>query len=105
MTEFRISTFNLENFDETGPGIRPLLDERIALMRPQVLRLRADVALFHQGRGQMLDHLLITRNLLPDHRGSEIRNEVLHDESAAFATDLKYRESDHAPVVAGFAFG
>jgi exonuclease III len=50
----------------------------------------------------MLDHLLVTRNLLTHYRGSEIHNEVLHDESASFATDDKFPESDHAPVVATF---
>jgi hypothetical protein len=29
---------------------------------------------------------------------------LLHNESAAFATDDKYPESDHAPVVATFTF-
>jgi endonuclease/exonuclease/phosphatase family metal-dependent hydrolase len=58
--------------------------------------------LFHQGRGQMLDHMLVTRNLLAHYRGSEIHNELLHDESAAFAIDEKFPESDHAPVVATF---
>ncbi len=58
--------------------------------------------LFHRGRGEMLDHLLVTRNLLAHYRGSEIHNEVLHDESASFATDRKFPESDHAPVVATF---
>ena len=38
----------------------------------------------------MLDHMFITRNLLAHYRGSEIHNEVLHDESAAFAIDRKY---------------
>jgi hypothetical protein len=33
----------------------------------------------------MLDHLLVTRNLLAYYRGSEIHNEIRHDESAAFA--------------------
>jgi exonuclease III len=50
----------------------------------------------------MLDHMLITRNLLAAYRGSEIHNEILHDESAAFATDRKYPEPDHAPVTATF---
>ena len=43
----------------------------------------ARYTLFHQGHGEMLDHMLITRNLLAHYRGSEIHNEVLHDESAA----------------------
>lgn len=30
--------------------------------------------------------------------------QLLHDESVAFATDIKYPESDHAPVVATFDF-
>jgi predicted extracellular nuclease len=59
----------------------------------------ARYTLFHQGKGQMLDHMLITRNLLAAYHGSEI-----HDESTAFATDVKYPESDHAPVVATFDF-
>jgi endonuclease/exonuclease/phosphatase family metal-dependent hydrolase len=62
----------------------------------------ARYTLYHQGKGQMLDHMLITRNMLAAYRGSEIHNEILHDESAAFATDRKYPESDHAPVVATF---
>jgi exonuclease III len=48
--------------------------------------------------------MLINRNLLAYHRGSEIHNEILHDESAAFAIERKYPESDHAPVVATFYF-
>lgn len=58
--------------------------------------------LFHHGKGQMLDHMLVTRNLLAFYRGSEIHNELLHDESAAFGEDRKFPESDHAPVVATF---
>jgi exonuclease III len=64
----------------------------------------ARYTLYHQGRGEMLDHMLITRNLLAHYRRSEIHNEILHDESAAFAIERKYPESDHAPVVATFDF-
>lgn len=59
-------------------------------------------SLYHHGEGKMLDHLLVSRSLLSYYKGSEIHNEVLHDESIAFATDKKYPESDHAPVVAEF---
>jgi hypothetical protein len=52
MAELRIATFNIENWDETAPGVRPSLAERIALMRPQVVRLRADVACFQEVHGQ-----------------------------------------------------
>ena len=50
----------------------------------------------------MLDHLLISRSLLAHYRGSELHNELLHGESVAFGTDVKFPESDHAPVIAAF---
>lgn len=59
-------------------------------------------SLFHHGRGTMIDHLLISRSLLAGYKNSEIHNELLHDESVSFGTDVKFPESDHAPVVAGF---
>lgn len=52
MAAIRIATFNLENFDETAPNQRPSLAERIALMKPQILRLRADIACFQEVNGQ-----------------------------------------------------
>lgn len=54
------------------------------------------------GKGEMIDHLLVSRQMLQYHKGSEIHNELLHDESISFATDVKYPESDHAPVIAEF---
>ncbi|MFD3550176.1 hypothetical protein ACFWUW_32110 [Streptomyces sp. NPDC058655] len=48
MTQIRIATFNLENFDETLPTARPSLAERITLMKPQITRLRADIACFQE---------------------------------------------------------
>jgi endonuclease/exonuclease/phosphatase family metal-dependent hydrolase len=59
-------------------------------------------SLFHRGKGEMIDHLLVSRTLLAHYKGSEIHNELLHDESVAFATEAKYPESDHAPVIAEF---
>lgn len=56
----------------------------------------------HEGRGNLLDHMLISRSLLAHYRSAEIHNEMLHDESIAFATDTKYPESDHAPFVVSF---
>jgi len=61
-------------------------------------------SLFHHGRGTMLDHIMVSRALLVNYRGTEIHNELLHDESLAFRTDIKYPESDHAPVIAEFEF-
>ncbi|MDH5739748.1 MAG: hypothetical protein OEY77_05425, partial [Nitrospira sp.] len=59
-------------------------------------------SLLHLGKGQMLDHILASRQLLRYFRGAEIHNEALPDESGAFRQDTKFPESDHAPVVAEF---
>lgn len=64
----------------------------------------ARYSLFHLGKGQMLDHLVVSRPLLRYFRGAEIHNEALPDESGAFRQDIKFPESDHAPVVAEFEF-
>ena len=58
--------------------------------------------LLHQGQGELIDHMLVSRPLLGCYRGSEIHNELLHDESVAFAVDDKFPESDHAPMIATF---
>lgn len=52
MTTLRIATFNIENFDETAPGEEPSLDVRLALMKPQIARLRADIVCFQEVNGQ-----------------------------------------------------
>ncbi|WP_203901487.1 endonuclease/exonuclease/phosphatase family protein [Virgisporangium aliadipatigenens] len=88
--------------EDTG---NPALGQRVLVPIEHTIPEPARYTLYHQGRGQMLDHMLISRNLLAHYRGSEIHNEILHDESAAFADDRKYPESDHAPVVATFDFG
>jgi hypothetical protein len=50
----------------------------------------------------MLDHILVSRTLLAYFKGSEVHNELLHDESIVFAPRIFYPESDHAPVIARF---
>ena len=59
-------------------------------------------SLLHRGKGTMLDHILASRPLLTFYQGTQIHNEILHDKSIAFATNDKFPESDHAPVVAEF---
>lgn len=51
MNTIRIATFNLENLDDK-PGAKPTLDERIAVMRPQLLRLKADILCLQEVNGQ-----------------------------------------------------
>jgi len=87
------------NVEDTGNGD---LAGRVLVPIENTVPQSSRYTLFHQGRGEMLDHMLVTRNLLAHYRGSEIHNEVLHDDSQSFATDRKFPESDHAPVVATF---
>ncbi|WP_251073024.1 endonuclease/exonuclease/phosphatase family protein [Streptomyces sp. ISL-43] len=89
------------NVEDTGNAD---LATRVLVPIEHTIANEARYSLFHRGRGQMIDHMLVTRNLLAQYRGSEIHNEILHDESIAFATDTKYPESDHAPVIAIFDF-
>ena len=46
----RIATFNLENLDETNQP--PTLDERIVVMKPQLLRMKADILCLQEMHGQ-----------------------------------------------------
>jgi exonuclease III len=59
-------------------------------------------SLIHQGKGEMIDHILVSRSLLSFYHNAEVHNEMLHDKSVAFSTNIKYPESDHAPVIAEF---
>lgn len=56
----------------------------------------------HHGRGNLLDHMLISQSLLPYFVEADIFNENLHDESLPFNFDSKYPESDHAAFLAEF---
>ncbi len=85
--------------EETGNGS---LAERVMVPCEKSVPESARYSLYYLGRGEMIDHVLMSRGLLANYRGTEVHNELLHDESAAFATDVKYPESDHAPVVAVF---
>jgi endonuclease/exonuclease/phosphatase family metal-dependent hydrolase len=62
----------------------------------------ARYSFLHNGKGKMLDHILVSRMLMAYFKGSEIHNELLHDESIVFTTRIFYPESDHAPVLAKF---
>ena len=85
--------------ENTGNGN---LANRVLVPCEHTIPTTSRYTLFHKGQGRMIDHLLASRNLLSCYKGSEIHNELLHDESIAFATDKKYPESDHAPFVAEF---
>lgn len=50
-TTVRIATFNVENLDDK-PNTKPTLADRIAVLRPQLLRLRADILCLQEVHGQ-----------------------------------------------------
>lgn len=56
----------------------------------------------HHGKGNLLDHMLISQSMYHLFVKADIFNENLHDESLPFASDIKYPESDHAPFLATF---
>ncbi|MDX1484133.1 MAG: endonuclease/exonuclease/phosphatase family protein [Alphaproteobacteria bacterium] len=74
------------------------------VMVPVEHSLAADrrFTVIHQGRRQMLDHILVSRALLGHYRGSEIHNEALADELVGYAAVEASPVSYHAPVVALF---
>ncbi|HSR55118.1 MAG TPA: endonuclease/exonuclease/phosphatase family protein [Alphaproteobacteria bacterium] len=74
------------------------------VMVPVEHALAADrrFTVIHQGRRQMLDHILVSRALLGRFRGSEIHNEALTDELVGYAAVGASPLSYHAPVVAVF---
>jgi predicted extracellular nuclease len=103
--------FNAESDEVPVEAIRGLVENtgngdlatRVLVPCEQSIPESARYTLFHHGKGRMLDHLLISRPLLAYYQGAAIHNELLPDESIAFATDVKFPESDHAPVVAEFS--
>lgn len=80
----------------------PQLANRVLVHCDRSISESQRYTLFHHGKGRMLDHILISRSLMSYYRSAEIHNEILHDESIAFATDKLYPESDHAPLIAEF---
>ena len=78
------------------------LSRRVMVPCERSIPESARYSLLYLGRGEMIDHILMSRSLLGFYKRSEVHNELLHDESIAFASDVKYPESDHAPVIAEF---
>lgn len=64
----------------------------------------ARYCLFHLGKGNVLDHSIVSRPLIRYFHVAEMQNEALPDESGAFRTDVQFPKSNHATVVAEFNF-
>jgi endonuclease/exonuclease/phosphatase family metal-dependent hydrolase len=80
----------------------PRLARRVLVPCERSVPESARYSLLHRGKGQMFDHILASRALLAAYQRTEIHNELLHDESIAFANDELHPESDHSPVIAEF---
>jgi endonuclease/exonuclease/phosphatase family metal-dependent hydrolase len=74
------------------------------VMVPVEHSLAADrrFTVIHQGRRQMLDHVVVSVALLGHYQSSEIHNEALTDELVGYAAVEASPVSYHAPVVAVF---
>ncbi|NKB58419.1 MAG: endonuclease [Alphaproteobacteria bacterium] len=57
----------------------------------------------HRGRHHMLDHMMVSRQLLARYRSIEVHNEALGDELVAYTLIEAAPDSYHAPIVAEFA--
>lgn len=60
-------------------------------------------SVIHQGRPQMLDHILVSRSLYGHFEAIEVQNEALADEAVGYARVDRPAGSYHACVVAEFA--
>lgn len=80
----------------------PNLTKRVMISCGNTIPESSRFTYLYQGEKRLLDHLLISKSMLPYYRKSEIYNETLHDESIAFAIETKFPESDHAPFIAEF---
>lgn len=87
--------------EETGNGA---LHDRVLIACESSVPEQSRFSIYHHGKGYMYDHILASRGLLGFYKATEIHNEDLPDESIAFATDVKFPQADHAPVVAEFCF-
>lgn len=80
----------------------PKLNKRVLVSCEDTIPDSTRYTFLYHGQKNLLDHILISKPMLPYYRRSEIHNETLHDETIAFALDTKFPESDHAPFVAEF---
>lgn len=85
--------------EETG---NPAHSLRVMIPCENNIPMSSRYSLFYLGKGEMIDHILVSRPLIRYFSHAEIHNEILPDESGAFRVDAKFPESDHAPVIAEF---
>ena len=86
--------------EDTGSGA---LANRALVVAERSVAPDQRYSVLHHGRPQMLDHMLVSRQLMAWYRGIEIHNEDLGDELVAYRSVRNPPDSYHALVVATFA--
>ena len=87
---------------DVGDTGNPELNNRILYPLEHTVPESSRFTLYHRGQKNLLDHLLVSQSLLNCYKNTEIHNELVRDETTAFAFDTKFPASDHAPIVAEF---
>ncbi len=85
--------------DDTGNGA---LADRALVYLERAIPQSQRFSVIHHGEKIMLDHILISHNLLAHYRHFEVHNELLGDELFGYVAIAENPESYHAPVVAEF---
>jgi len=57
-----------------------------------------------RGKGTMLDHILISKSMLPFFKSATVYNELLKEEHVPYRGEKFFPEPDHAPVIAYFTY-
>ena len=87
--------------DINNPALNDFLMFSIENTIPESSRF----TLYHHGNANLLDHLIMSQNMIQYYDGAEIHNEDLADESIMGAYDDLFPGSDHSPFVARFELG
>lgn len=94
----RVTIASEEDTGSPGLAVRSLV--------PLERSLPADrrFSVLHHGRPEMLDHIVVSRNLLAYFHELEIHNETLADELVVYSKIDRPLTSSHAPLVAAFNY-
>ncbi|MCK4351781.1 endonuclease/exonuclease/phosphatase family protein [candidate division WOR-3 bacterium] len=96
-----------------SPTVKTVVGDRVAAGNPDLLEFEmvpCELVLpesqrytyIYEGCKNMLDHILITKNLASRLKGMRILNESLKDEHIPFRSEVYFPEPDHAPIVVEF---
>lgn len=85
--------------EDTGNG---RLAHRSLVMPERSFPEEQRFTVLHHGRPQMLDHILISHQMMSRFQRLEVHNETLEDELVAYSRVDRSPASSHAPIVAEF---